>query len=1159
MVVNKYAKYKQPAPAEQEQEPAPQNKYRKYLQPVPTPTPAAPANPSLRSETDAIIEEAAANIPGGFAAFDAKLADPKRMAAMGYVPDPLAKSGYAKPRAPEAPIVDSGNTTNAFTDVMRGLEAPIVGLTGNALEGWAKTTSQDPVRGASEAVDFISPVDDLGRAYQGVKQAGAGLIEGDMAKAAEGAQQASIQGSYAAMQMLPGSMTLKGVTGRAAPTTMAGAERAAVQASRAPQVVKPQAKPEPVLTPPSEAPKPFSAPPEPIGRGVVRRNLDRIIGGGVGATLGGTGDAMAAPGDGDSGGLPGGAATGAAIGIFGPRALAAAGSRGFRAAARAVQSPTSRAGFDERVAARAVRKALVSGGINTEQDALNAARAKFGDKPASVADLTQEGVGMSAGLSRLPGATGDAARARGEDLIETRSGRLARDVEQSTGFSTAAVSGDIEQLAKEAMERATPQYNALRAQYPEGSLTSPRLTKIEGIGQHTKAVDDYRAATAANEGRAVGDFEYWDLVKRDIDAKEQQLINSGATMDDIRLRKLESARAALVKELDGLIPEYAAARQLGGEAPKIRGAFKEGQTYIGGRFSADEVAAKISEYTGAPLTAAQAGAIRTILGKTEGAGAAVAALRSARAKKQLEAVFGKAKADEIQARFAADAALVQNSSRINPNVGSATSQAGMGGGGGVQQAAELLQAGWQYGTSPFRSILAAISKSGSYTKAQRDLMGQMLLDGVTPENVARIFAGKKPKGGTTPPAGPTTGLGGPAASAASGAPDTALGTSLRRPEQAGFGGSKPTERKFANAEEADAEYKRLTTQIDDQRAELLKANIQRRDAYEKKLLADLGATYKTKEQEIAAKMPQWEKDFMAKNASRYDEDTLKDRADDYAYAMYNRESAKLDKWRDKQEDIISNKAYKFEERLDAQIEKWHDAQYEQLGSVFDELEFDGTRGNPEALGAAGGTGLGFATAPDQNGDGTVDAQERMMGAAGGAISGVLGVKGLGAASGLAAKAMKGGKPKAPAVKPKPAFDQRFMKEAQRLVSYNGGVDKALKAQQYVIDQLKNSKAPNAQDRVNRAVSVQYAIRRMAEKSNRELDEIVPMAQAAPTGPKPIDPSTNYNIDPRGDKFVIRTDAGEEVLGAPQFSDRKQALAWLQGETRKARKEKAPAN
>jgi len=749
---------------------------------------ATPAGPSLRSETDAIIEEAAANIPGGFAAFDAKPADPKRMAAMGYVPDPLAKSGYAKPRAPEAPIVDSGNTTNAFTDIARGLEAPIAGVTGGALEGWAKTTSQDPVRGASEAVDFISPVDDLGRAYQGVKQAGAGLIEGDMGKAAEGAQQASIQGSYAAMQMLPGSMTLKGVTGRAAPTTMAGAERAAVQASRAPQVVKPQAKPEPVITPPSEAPKPFSAPPEPIGRGVVRRNLDRIVGGGVGATLGGTGDAMAAPGDGDSGGLPGGAATGAAIGIFGPRAIAAASSRGFRAAARMAQSPTARAGFDERVASRAVRKALLSGGIKSEQDALNAARAKFGDKPASVADLTQEGVSTTAGISRLPGATGEAARSRGEDLIQTRGGRLERDIGGATGASPATIAGDVDRMVELAREQATPAYNSLKVQFPTGSLASPRLTQlgeIEALAPHTKAVDGYRKTVQATEGRAVGDFEYWDLVKRDIDAKEQQLLASGATLDDIRVRKLEDTRSALVEELDKLMPDYPAARQLGGEAPKMNAAFKQGQGLLGGRYTAEDVSRVAESVTGQPLTALQAGVIRSMVGKTEGAGGAVASLTSAGARKKLERVFGKGPADEMQARFKADASIVQNASRMNPNVGSVTSQAEMGAGGILPTAADLIR----MGTNPMQTALAAMSKSGSYTKAQRDLMGQMLLEGVTPENVARIFAGKKPKGGGPTPAAPTTGLGGPASSASASPTSTGLGTSAAKPpEKAGFGG-----------------------------------------------------------------------------------------------------------------------------------------------------------------------------------------------------------------------------------------------------------------------------------------------------------------------------------------------------------------------------------
>ena len=119
---------------------------------------------------------------------------------------------------------------------------------------------------------------------------------------------------------------------------------------------------------------------------------------------------------------------------------------------------------------------------------------------------------------------------------------------------------------------------------------------------------------------------------------------------------------------------------------------------------------------------------------------------------------------------------------------------------------------------------------------------------------------------------------------------------------------------------------------------------------------------------------------------------------------------------------------------------------------------------------------------------------------------------------------KGAKPKAP---PAPGFDQRFMKEAQRLVSYNGGVDKALKAQQYVIDQLKNSKAPNAQDRLNRAVSVQYAIRRMADRSNRELDEIAATApRSGPPGVKPPPVRNGFGGRdlPMGSGSLIEADA-----------------------------------
>jgi hypothetical protein len=722
----------------------------------------APPSP-LRAETDAIIEEAAAAIPGGYEAWAAKPADSQRMAALGYTPDPLAKSGYSRPRAPQAPIVDSGQTTNLFTDAMRMLEAPIAGLTGGAsgggLEGWAKTTTQNPLLGATEAVNFLSPVDEAGRAYLGLRDAGAGLIEGDMGKAAQGAQQASIEGSFAGLQALPGSMTLRGLTApaRVAPNTLAGAQRAAVQASRAPPVRK--SAPQVV-----EAPRPFSAPPEPAGGGIVRRNADRIVGAGVGATIGGVGDAYAAPADGEGSSGPLNAGTGAAIGFFGPRAVASATSRGFRAAAR----PFRPAGFDERVAAKAVRDVLKSGGIRTADDAATAMTARFGDKPASVADLTQEGVGTTAGLSRLPGATGEAARARGEDLLTTRAGRLERDIGDATGASPATIAGDVDRMVGLAREQATPAYNALREEYPFGSLTSSRLKELRELDilkPHIKGVERYQDTLAKTENRVVGDFEFWDLVKRSLDDTEQAAIARGQPVP----YDLDSARQAIVKEMDARVPGYAAARQLGGEAPKMNAAFRQGQGLLGGRYTAEDVSRLVQGVTGQPLTALQAGVIRSMVAKTEGSRGAMSSLMSAGSRRKLAQVFGAEAADAMQARFAADAAIMDNAQRINPNVGSVTSQAQMGGGGVVPMAAEAIRAF----RSPVEAALAAMSRSGSYTKAQRDLMGQMLLDGATPENLARIYGrrGGPTRGQPTPPAGP---------------PVNPLTPPRRPPEQSGF-------------------------------------------------------------------------------------------------------------------------------------------------------------------------------------------------------------------------------------------------------------------------------------------------------------------------------------------------------------------------------------
>jgi len=696
------------------------------------------AAPSLRSETDAIIAEAAAAIPGGYEAFAAKPPNAERMRAMGYVPDPLAPAstgGFSKPRAQPQQVVGplTGDTSqpNVFTDVMRGLEAPIAGLTGGGLEGWAKTTTRDPVRGAVEAVEFISPVDEAGRAYLGLRDAGAGLIEGDMGKAAQGAQQFATDGSFAALQMLPGSMTARGLTvpKNTLALNVADLERAAVQATRAPPIRKPAPQ---VAEAPAQ-PAPFSAPAEPKASGFLRNNADRIVGGGVGAFAGSAGDALAAPGDGNEGGGPDiiNPGTGAIAGMIAPRLA----GRGFRAAVK----PFRPKGFDERVVSNVLKNALAPLG-KTADEVKASLTAQYGDKPVSLADATQQAQNLGVGLSRLPGNAPELASQQAAYLRRTQSGRLFSDVETTTNINPATVTADLDAAIKQASEEISPAYEALFGKY--AGVNSERLMQLADdtvVGKYVRAAIKEAESLQTTAGQAPSNARTWDLVKRALDRPIDKAFSGGSRPSEALLR----AREAVVRELDELMPEYAAVRE-GADAPRMKDARKKGAEIAGGGLSVEKVRAIASKLTGKPLTALQMGAVEKIVPDIE-RGRNIDGLSSERMREMLGDVFDKDVADNLVARVRAEQVIIKNAQRRDPNVGSATSQAGMGGAGGIQNAAEMAQTALAFKTNPLATVLAAMSRSGSFSKPQRDLMADILYGGATPENLARIYGARPPR------------------------------------------------------------------------------------------------------------------------------------------------------------------------------------------------------------------------------------------------------------------------------------------------------------------------------------------------------------------------------------------------------------------------------
>jgi len=740
----------------------------------------AEAGPSLRSETDAIIEEAAAAIPGGFAAFDAKPADPQRMAAMGYVADPLAKSGYAKPRAPEAPINDTTDYNNPLRGVtdyainaVRGLEAPITGMTGGQITEIAKVAPEDPLLAANMAVEFVSPVDDLGRAYLGLRDAGAGLIDNDMQKAIEGAQQFAIDGSFAALQMLPGSMTARGLTvpKNTLALNVADLERAAVQATRAPPVGKPVAQ----AAAPQPQPAPFSRPAEPKPSSFLRNNADRIVGGGVGAFAGSAGDAFAASG-GDGNGGPDiiNPVTGAAAGVLFPRAA----MRGYRAAGSAIRG----GGFNEAVAVRAARNALAPAGRSADE--IRAANlAQFGDKPAPLANLTQNAQNISVGLSRQPGVAAELASEQVGDLARTRTGRLFSDVQATTKINPETVTGDMDVAIKQASEQISPAYEALFSRH--AGVNSERLMQLADdpiVGPYVRRAIQASESLQTTAGQAPSNARIWDLVKRGLDRTIESQKRSGGQA----AYELEKARGAIKDELDALMPDYKAVRD-GADAPRMREARKQGAQVAGGGLSVEKVRAIASGLTGKPLTALQMGTVEKIVLDIE-KGRGIDGLSSERMRQVFGAVFDQQTADELTARIRADQTMFKNAQRRDPDFGSATSQAGMADRGLGAAAADAFRAV----RSPVEAALAALSRSGAYTQDQRNRIAQMLYGGATDENLARIYGARPPRNplNVEPPPTPT----GPPTNAL--APRVVAGAAAGG-VAGGLGG-------IANAQEADA-------------------------------------------------------------------------------------------------------------------------------------------------------------------------------------------------------------------------------------------------------------------------------------------------------------------------------------------------------------------
>ncbi len=809
MVVNKYAKYKQPAPAPEQEKPQPgkPNKYAKYTQPVPTPAPSVGETPNpiiaaqRQSQTQAMSQwaqqqearkaaearnaqerrEAARSLGGGMdmmvgqdaagnvrpgGVVDADL-------SAGITGSPLSfGQGLAEGAANTANVVMAASTglgnaaLNVFDPNRQQSQPMQIQVPRNALldDGGALQSMSGmapriagQIAGPRVAIGKAMPGGDFGaNAAKDAIAIGAGTPQdaprlsdmfpegtpiADMLRTREGDNAFTAFGKNAAEDLMASTVVGGIIKGGGMVLDAFGRPRASAQATRAPPV----GKPAPQAAAPQPQPAPFSAPAEPKASSFLRNNADRIVGGSVGGVLGGAGDAFAASG-GDGNGGPDiiNPYTGAAAGMFLPRAFA----RGYRAAGSAIRG----GGFDEAVAVRRVRNLLAPAGRSADEIAA-ADTAQFGGadggKPSVLADLTQNAQNFSVNLSRQSGVAPELASQQSADLARTRTGRLFSDVETTTNITPATVTADLDAAIKQASEEISPAYEALFGKY--AGVNSERLMQLADdtvVGKYVRAAIKEAESLQTTAGQAPSNARTWDLVKRALDRPIDKAFSGGSRPSEALLR----AREAVVRELDELMPEYAAVRD-GADAPRMRDARKQGAKIAGGGLSVEKVRAIASKLTGKPLTALQMSAVEKIVLDIEKA-RGIDGLSSERMREILGEVFGQDAADQLTARIRADQTILKNAQRRDPDLGSATSQAGMADRGLGEMAADAFRTV----RNPLEAALAMMSRSGAYTQAQRNRIAEMLYGGATDENLARIYGNRPPRNAlnvgtpTTPPA-----------------------------------------------------------------------------------------------------------------------------------------------------------------------------------------------------------------------------------------------------------------------------------------------------------------------------------------------------------------------------------------------------------------------
>jgi hypothetical protein len=385
--------------------------------------------------------------------------------------------------------------------------------------------------------------------------------------------------------------------------------------------------------------------------------------------------------------------------------------------------------YARQVAEAAVRRSMERSGMTPER--ILETLQRFGNKPAVLAEVIgQDAVNTLSSLTRRPGSTPQAA----QDIIAERMGgfpeRAADDLRQTTRLTDAQIRGEFGPELAARREAAAPAYTELFEQ--QGGVTSDRLTQLAGTNtlgpliRRSQAAAEDLAVTQRRDPASVTPLEVLDLAKRELD---DEIATAQRNQQNSELFRLQSLQTALLGELDELTGgQYAAARDLGGEAPRLQEARTQGEQALRPGVTRATVNEQVNALNPQDRAAFASGTASVIDESIAGGRMLPQRFRLPANREKVQAAFGEEAGGEFANRMTAEAELRDLASRWGPRQGSIT--------GTVMESgpSEALDDGIRFATSIARGdrigfINQAVSwmRRRGYNQQQIDAMGELLL------------------------------------------------------------------------------------------------------------------------------------------------------------------------------------------------------------------------------------------------------------------------------------------------------------------------------------------------------------------------------------------------------------------------------------------------